>query len=294
MHGLRRGLQRVLAGLLALGVSMMTHAEQHAFTTSDGVRLRYLEQGDARAASTIVFVPGWTMPASIWSRQMAHFAPRHRVIALDPRSQGDSDDAPVGASAHTPERRARDIAELIKAADLDRPVIVGWSLGVLEALAYVASQGDAGHAALVLVDNSVGEEPAPVAGKGPGFTTRLRKDRQATVHRFVRSMFRSTQPEPWLHALEVSALRTPLETSIALLSWPGPRTRWRDALYATTRPVLYVVTPAFAAQAANVARKRPDIRTEVFAAAGHALFVDEAERFNGLLDDFLVTLARAP
>ena len=44
-----------------------------------------------------------------------------------------------------------------------RPVLlVGWSLGVLDALAYVHTHGDAALAGLVLVDNSVGEEPAPV------------------------------------------------------------------------------------------------------------------------------------
>jgi microsomal epoxide hydrolase len=272
----------------------VSHATSQIFTSSDGVRLRYLDQGEPGQGPALVFVPGWTMPASIWSPQLAHFSRRYRVIALDPRSQGESADAPVGAPAHTPERRARDIAELIEAAGLDRPVIIGWSLGVLEALAYVAGHGDDRHAALVLVDNSVGEEPAPRAGKGPGFTTRLRTDRQATVHRFVRSMFRTSQPEPWLRELESMSLRTPLETSVALLSWSGPRTRWRDALYATRRPVLYVVSPGFAAQAANVARKRPDIRTAVFEKAGHALFIDEADRFNRLLEDFIGTLPGQP
>ena len=41
-------------------------------------------------------------------------------------------------------------------------VVVGWSLGVLDTLAYVHTHGDALIAGLVLVDNSVGEEPAPV------------------------------------------------------------------------------------------------------------------------------------
>ena len=282
----------LVAALFVLG-GRMTCAESRHFKTSDGVLLHYEERGVGRVDSSrgsILFVPGWTMPASIWEPQLLHFAERSRVVALDPRGQGDSAVAPGG---YTPERRARDIAELIRAAGLQQPVIVGWSLGVLEALAYVQAHGDAAHAALVLVDNSVGEEPAPGGGKGPAFTTRLRQDREKTVRGFVRSMYRSEQSEAYLQTIEAASLKTPLEASVALLSWHGPRTRWRDALYATTKPVLYVVTPAFALQAANVARKRPDIRTEVFAQAGHALFVDEATRFNAVLEQFLATLPTA-
>ncbi len=284
----------VLVGIAGLGLaSDMTRAESHHFRTSDGVQLHYEERGQERTEgrrAPIVFVPGWSMPAAIWEPQLAHFAQQHRVVALDPRGQGKSAIAPAG---YSPERRARDIAELIVAAGLQRPVIVGWSLGVLETLAYVEAQGDKAHAGLVLVDNSVGEEPAPRGGKGPSFTSRLRTDREQTVRAFVRSMYRSPQTEAYLQSIEQAALRTPLEASVALLSWTWPRTRWRDALYATSKPVLYVVTPAFAAQAASVARRRPDIRTEVFAQAGHALFVDEAQRFNAVLDAFLETISVA-
>src|SRR5512142_1404486 len=72
------------------------------FTTSDGVRLHYLDAGKGPA---IVFIPGWTMAAEIWEKQIAHFATKYRVIAVDPRSQGDSDKA---AEGNYPERRARD------------------------------------------------------------------------------------------------------------------------------------------------------------------------------------------
>lgn len=57
-------------------------------TTSDGVGLHYLESG---SGPSILFVPGWTMPAEIWEPQMRHFWARYRVVAMDPRSQGASD-----------------------------------------------------------------------------------------------------------------------------------------------------------------------------------------------------------
>jgi non-heme chloroperoxidase len=51
--------------------------------------------------------------------------------------------------------------------------------------------------------------------------------------------------------------------------------------------VLYVVRPGFAAQAANLERNRPNTETAVFANAGHALFIDDAARFNALMESFI-------
>ena len=65
-------------------------AQSRFFITSDGVRLHYLEAGP-RTGHTIVFVPGWTMPAWIWEPQISAFAQRYHVVAFDPRGQGESD-----------------------------------------------------------------------------------------------------------------------------------------------------------------------------------------------------------
>ena len=50
------------------------------------------------------------------------------------------------------------------------------------------------------------------------------------------------------------------------------------------------MTPQFAAQASNLQRNRPGTRIELFERAGHALFVDEPERFNTLIEDFVQSL----
>ena len=49
------------------------------------------------------------MPAWIGDPQIQYFAEHYHVVALDPRSQGDSDKPLEGNS---PERRAQDIKEL--------------------------------------------------------------------------------------------------------------------------------------------------------------------------------------
>ena len=255
------------------------------FLASDGVRLHVLEAGPPDASSgapVLAFVPGWSMPASIWNVQLRALGRRYRVAALDPRGQGRSE---VPAHGYTLERRTRDIAEFV--ARYPRVVLIGWSLGALECLEYVHEHGDDKVAALVLVDSSVGEQPRPPEGN---FTETLRTDRDEAVAAFVRAIFRSPRAPEEVRSLVEGALRLPLQASIDLLSYPRPREHWRNIAWAFRKPLLYVVTPQFAAQAKNLARNRPGTRIELFEHAGHALFVDEPERFDALLEDFVSSL----
>lgn len=266
--------------------------EDSYFVTSDGVRLHVLEAGRANdARPAIAFVPGWSMPAAIWKKPLALLAGDRRVVALDPRGQGESE---IPAGGYTLERRAQDIAEFV-----DRypgAVLVGWSLGALESLEYVRVHGASNISGLAIIDSSVGEgaAPAPTADGG-GFQAQLRRDREGAIDGFVRAIFRTPQSEADLAALREGALRIPLEGSLTL--FPGnriPREQWRDTARAFDKPLLYVVTPQFAAQAADLKRNRPQTRVEVFEEAGHALFVDEPARFSILLKDFVEPLGLHP
>ena len=82
-----------------------------------------------------------------------------------------------------------------------------------------------------------------------------------------------------------------LEDSLALLSYPFERTHWRQIARGFDKPLLYIVTPQFAEQAENLQKHRPATHVEVFTEAGHALFADEPERFNALIDAFAKSLS---
>jgi len=268
--------------LLLASLVLPARAADMAFTTSDGVRLHVIEAGSSRA-QTIVLVPGWTMPAWIFQAQITAFSRAYHVVALDPRGQGDSD---IPANGYNQVRRGQDIGELIATLNTRPVLLVGWSLGVLDVLAYVQGAGDARVAGLVLIDNSVGEDPPPQPSILPG-RRGPRLAREVQMRRFVQSMFRSAPGEAYLERLTETALRTPPEAAALLSSYPVPRTYWRDAIYSVRKPILYVVRPRFAGQAANLATNHPQAEMAVFSEAGHALFVDEADRFNRLMQSFI-------
>jgi microsomal epoxide hydrolase len=267
---------------LWLAVPAAAQAADRYFNTTDGVRLHYIDAGPP-AAPILLFVPGWTMPAWIFQRQIAAFSGSYHVVALDPRGQGDSD---TPATGYEPYRRGADIADLIAVLG-NRPVtLIGWSLGVLDSLAYVHQFGDQRLSALVLVDNSVGEDPAPAPPARPARHA-PRVAREAAMARFVRSMFHQPQDPEFLDRLTETALRTPPDAAALLLAYPVPRTFWRNAIYEVRRPILYIVTPRLSGQAENLAARHADVQADIYADAGHALFIDDDGRFNAELRTFL-------
>ena len=310
VHGRLASAGALAAAVLAMGVLPALAAETpvrdsapaamirvSGFTTSDGVRLNVLEAspapGTAGAAGedapVLAFIPGWSMPASIWQAQLAEFGTRFRVAALDPRGQGDSE---VPAHGYSIERRAEDLHEFI--SRYPKVLIVAWSLGALEALHYLHRHGEASVAGMVIVDSSVGEEPAPARPeKGKGFVAELRRDRVQAVEGFMQAIFLRPQPRERIEALRDSALRMPLEASISLFPSKMPRAHWRSATHGFSRPLLYVVTRQFAGQGTNLRKNRRGTKVVLFREAGHALFVDEPERFNRLLDEFADRVMRA-
>jgi microsomal epoxide hydrolase len=256
--------------------------QDRVFTTSDGVRLHYLDSG---SGTVIVFVPGWDMPGWIFQPQIQDFSRTNRVIAFDPRGQGDSD---IPATGYEPHRRGQDIAELIAHINAGQVVLAGWSLGVLDVLAAIADHGDTQIAALILIDNSVGEAPPPPPPPKPTHKRHAKpRPRGESMAAFVASMFHTPQPQDYLDRLTQTALRVPPRDSAALLAYPVPRSFWYQAVYSTQKPILYIVRPALAGQAANLQAHHPGTQSVVLPKVGHALFVDDPNTFDALVRAFL-------
>lgn len=279
----------VLASATAVSGDAVAAAESRSFITSDGARLHYLEAGPTEAR-TVLFVPGWTMPAWIFQAQIDALSDRYHVLALDPRGQGESEVAPFG---YTYERRGRDVGEMIHHAGRGGVVLVGWSLGVLDCLSWVAQAGNRAQiAGMVLIDNSIGEEPAPRAvasGSRSATPAPLPSPQERRTRReaFVASMFAHDPGADYRARLTEQSLRMPVEDERRLLAYDAPREYWASAVHSWSTPVLYVVRPRWEAQGRTLMRTHERASMVVFPDAGHALFVDEPDRFNRLLIDFI-------
>jgi non-heme chloroperoxidase len=252
------------------------------FKTSDGVKLHYLESG---SGPTIVFVPGWTMPAEIWQPQIDYFSRKYHVIALDPRSQGASDKP---ADGNYPGRRAQDYKELIDHLGGSPVVLVGWSLGVHEALTYVQMFGTYKLNALVLVDMSIQTISTPEERESRfEMLHKFQADRKPFAETFVKGMYHKPHSEEYLASVVAASLKTPTNSAVAMLAELAVQNDLRPALPKIKIPVLAVMTETNRSQAELVSSMVPGSQAEVFEDAGHCLFVDDADRFNTVLEGFL-------
>lgn len=118
----------------AAGGSLPRPQPRSVWTTTNGdLRLHALDF--AGTAPAIVISPGITSPAATWRFVVDALDMPNRVIVLDNRGRGRSD-AP--AAGYAREDYAADILAWVKELALDRPVLLGHSMGARAAAAAAA------------------------------------------------------------------------------------------------------------------------------------------------------------
>ena len=112
----------------------------HQVAGGGGVRLHVVETGNA-GGRPILFIHGGSQSWLTWSRQLdSELARDHRLVATDLRGHGLSDKP---RDAYGDSRLwADDVAAIIDALNLDRPVLSGWSYGPLVILDYLRHYGE--------------------------------------------------------------------------------------------------------------------------------------------------------
>ena len=107
-------------------------------TTKDGVNIYYKDWGP-KEAQPIVFHHGWPLSADDWDNQMLFFLSEgYRVIAIDRRGHGRSDQVSEG---HDMDHYAADASAVVESLDLRNAVHVGHSTGGGQVARYVAQYG---------------------------------------------------------------------------------------------------------------------------------------------------------
>jgi non-heme chloroperoxidase len=237
---------------------------------------------------SILFVPGWTMPGWIWENQISHFSADYRVVAMDPRAQGESSKPCDGSY---PASHARDIKAVIDQLHLAPVVVVGWSMAVTEIASYVDQFGTSGIAGIVLVDGVADFGLTAESFKNyAGFLKSAQTDRQKFTSAFVHNMYKKPQAEEYLQRVIKASLQTPTDSAVAMAQ-AGFLTDDRPGLDKIDKPTVIAASskdllPMFQ----DMQKRIHGARLEMFDDAGHALFVDDADKFNILLEEFITAL----
>jgi len=258
------------------------------FTTSDGVKLHYIEVG---SGPTLVLVPGWTMPAWIWQPQLEYFAGNYRVVALDPRGQGQSEKP--GAGYHST-RRAQDIYELLKHLDREPVVLTGWSLAVQEVMVCANEFGSELIKAIVLVDHPVNLSQQDSERVAADRIQKLQLDRSSWTRSFIEAIHQTPQSEMYFDSLTKDVLTVPTNAAammITNLHFIGPNDL-RPMVNSLGKPILFIYSSLdWAVEAAEEVRENwPEAPVEIIDQTSHTVFRDRPQEFNQVLESFMVGL----
>jgi pimeloyl-ACP methyl ester carboxylesterase len=156
----------------------------NSFTTSDGVKLAYWEAGKGRP---LIFVPGWSANGAEYINVMYLLSQHYRVIVLDPRNQGLSDQVAYGGRIA---RFSMDLKELTDHLGVKSADYCGWSMGGAVIWGYIDLFGTKGIRKACFVD-----EPISIYSH-QDWTEQQRRDAGGTTTSAERMVAAVTQGGP--------------------------------------------------------------------------------------------------
>jgi pimeloyl-ACP methyl ester carboxylesterase len=296
-----RSFWQPVAFLITASVAFV-HAEsvpelrERKVDVGGNVSLRVIEAGKPEAQPALVFIPGWSTGADIWRGQIETFAKTNRVIAFDPRSEGESTKT---TSGNTPETRAQDLRALLERLSVRRPVLIGWSQGVQDVAAYVARYGTKDLAGIVLVDAAVSDGADGMAERPQETAAQFKMFAIYQVHQreylggMMRAIISKPQSDGTIERLVNAGMKTPADVGVAMLIADMFGANRTPALKKIDCPTLIIAS----AKSDELARQQaaadqiPHARFEKIEDAAHAVFLDQPDRFTEVLTSFVAKLA---
>jgi non-heme chloroperoxidase len=302
------------AGALALGAAVGSAAglghraaradvpgEAGEVTTSDGVKLHYLEAGSGKP---ILMIPGWSQTAEQFKHQLTGLSDRYRVIAIDLRGHGESEKPEFGYKISRP---AKDVHDVIHALDLNEVNILGHSMGSSVIWNYYDLFGPERLSKLLLIDQMpmITSNPAwseeERINSGAIFTPQslyetinalAGPDGVETTRGFIGAMVTKAIPEQDKAWIIERNLTMPREHAATLL-YNHSTQDWRDLIPRIELPALVVggrVSVVPWRSQTWIAEQIPGARLEIFEeedGGNHFMFIEGHEKFNAIVADFV-------
>lgn len=257
----------------------------------NGADLYFEERGEGEA---IVFLHGVMAGLRYFEPQLAGLSDTYRPIALDFRGHGRSEKTPGG---HTVSQYARDVETFLEQQSIGDVTLVGWSMGALVAWEYIEQFGTDRIRAVVDVDM----EPTRFQWDDyPHGTTDLsglrdtmeavQTDHLALVESIIEPLLHESPSMARKRMMFDETARCPPSVKSAIL-FDCTFRDYRELLPRLDVPMLVcagadetwrsVASVEFAAELA------PDSRFVRFEESGHCPTIEESDRFNRVVSDFI-------
>jgi non-heme chloroperoxidase len=257
---------------------------------SNGVTLHVVDEG---SGTPVVFVHGVMMSGRFFDRQVPYFSKSFRVIVPDLRGHGQSEKILHG---HTVANYARDLKALFEALQIERPVLVGWSMGSMVVYEYLKQFGQADVAGIVIVD----QPPSDFAWEGYEFgmltvqslgemVEALQMDQRTVAEEFANLMLHTPTPEAVSWMVEEITKPPAVVATTILVNQTFQDYRPFFAEISVPTLVLFgrdnKLTPPEAGE--YIASHILGAKFQMFEQSSHVPFYEEADAFNETVRTFV-------
>jgi non-heme chloroperoxidase len=265
--------------------------------SSDGLRLGAYEAGNADGPE-ILLIHGFSQCAQCWRTQFDDplLKERFRLTAFDIRGHGTSDKPPEPARHADDRLFADDVKAVMDAFGLKRPVLVGWSYAGRIVEDYLRSYGTKRLAGINYVcarTNNQMDFVGPGNDHLAGMTGADAAADLVATRSFVRACFSRQPPKDVLEQIIAYNMRVPATIRAAHLSRPPS-----DGTMLKTIDVPVLVTQGDEDLLVSkglgelTAALIPGAKLSLYEGIGHTPFVEDAERFNRELAEFVAAASK--
>ena len=260
---------------------------------SEQLMVHYLESGQGEV---LVLIPGWTMTAQMFARNIEALSESYRVIAYDPRSQGQSTYTETHNNYY---QHGRDLNDFLGSLGLSDIVLAGWSMGCITALSYINQFGHDKIRALINIDACPRPARLDEEGWGVGPKEEVRKiqaaitapDQSEFIQRYARYGFlKSAASDDFVDFICSQSMCTPATAAALLLAdgnlcdYTGTARRLDQEM-----PVLHIVSEHTVPDASKwISANMPN--STVLGLGSHMMFWEFPDKFNGIVNGFLGNL----
>jgi N-formylmaleamate deformylase len=272
----------------------MRHEWQTGYVEANGLRLHFTRTGGDQPP--IVLAHGVTDAGPCWTPVAEALAPEYDVIMVDARGHGHSDAPERG---YGPAEQAADLAGVITALRLERPAVLGQSMGATTALVLAGTYPDL-PGAILLEDppawwtgwTATAEATERLAGMRKRFIGLKQKTREELLadQRAEQPAWSDAELDPWADAKQrfsPNVLSVLDEDNAAGIDWPVILSRITcPALLITADPALGAIVTA--ESAAILQALVPHLEIAHVPGAGHNIRRDQFGRYRELVRGFLI------
>ncbi len=250
-----------------------------------GVSLRFEDVG--KGAPPLVLLHDLASDHTSYTSQIEHFRRNHRVVAVDLRGHGQSDEP---EQEYTVAGFADDVAWLCYELGVYRPTIVGHGLGGLVGLDLAARYPDL-PGALVALNSPILPPPESHAFRR-SFAERLRAStfREALRVLVEGQLLPDTAP---CHVDLVLGPASSISQQTVTSAWENALT-WNGtaAAAACGVPILFVDGGTDATDLQHLRKLCPQLKVGKTAGTGHYLHLEAPRQVNAMIDGFLDLLTK--